>query len=175
MTIYYDKDCEMSFDFDYEQIAELVIKRILLSEHFPYDVEISISFVNDEAIKRINKEYRNIHSVTDVLSFPMIDFDKKYTLIKYRSENDYSFIEGAIDYNNLDTNEVSLGDIVLCVPKIYEQAKEYNHSILREYSFLIAHSMLHLLGYDHEKDEERVVMEQKQNSILESLNITRDL
>ena len=149
MTIYYDKDCEMSFDFDYEQIAELVIKRILLSEHFPYDVEISISFVNDEAIKRINKEYR--------------------------SENDYSFIEGAIDYNNLDTNEVSLGDIVLCVPKIYEQAKEYNHSILREYSFLIAHSMLHLLGYDHEKDEERVVMEQKQNSILESLNITRDL
>ncbi len=177
MTIYIDYDIDNNdklFEFDYEKTARLVISKVLLEEHFPYEVEISISFVDEEAIKVINKEYRNIDRPTDVLSFPMIDYDENFSLIKDRTDEMYSFIDD-IDYHNPDTGEVALGDIVLCVPKIYDQAKEYNHSVLREYAFLIAHSMLHLLGYDHIEDEERQIMESKQTKILESLDITRDL
>ena len=178
MTIYYDFEIDNNdglFDFDYEKIASNVIKKVLTNEHFPYEVEISISFVDEDAIRSINQEYRDIDKSTDVLSFPMVDFDKDFSLIKDRTNEMYHFIGDEIDYYNPDTREVALGDIVLCVPKIYSQAKEYNHSILREYAFLITHSMLHLLGFDHMEDDERRIMEAKQTKILESLDITRDL
>ena len=132
-------------------------------------------FVDEDAIRAINQEYRGIDKSTDVLSFPMIDYDKEFSLIRDRTNEMYDFIGDEIDYYNPDTREVALGDIVLCVPKIYSQAKEYNHSILREYAFLITHSMLHLLGFDHMEDDERRIMEAKQTKILESLDITRDL
>ena len=178
MTIYYDFDIddkESLFDFDYERIASLIIKKTLMEEHFPYEVEVSISFVDDDAIRLINKEYRDIDKSTDVLSFPMIDFDDEFSLNKDRTEESYAFIGEKVDYLDPDKEEVILGDIVICVPKVYSQAKEYNHSVLREYAFLITHSMLHLLGFDHIKEEERKIMEDKQSKILESLDITRDL
>ena len=177
MTIYIDYDIDNNdklFDFDYENIARLVINKVLTLEHFPYEVEVSISFVDEDAIRAINQEYRSIDKPTDVLSFPMIDYDEGFSLIRDRTKEMYSFIDEGMDYYNPDTREVALGDIVLCVPYVYSQSNEYNHSILREYAFLITHSMLHLLGFDHIDDNERVIMEDKQTKILESLNITRD-
>lgn len=175
MTIYYDNQTYYEFDFDYKKVANDVINKTLLHEQFKYDVEVSITFVDEENIRKINKEYRNIDNSTDVLSFPMIEYDSDYSRISDRKEEMYDFLIDVIDIKNPDTDEIILGDIVLCVPVIINQAKEYNHSILREYAFLIVHSMLHLLGFDHIEDDERIIMENKQNQILESLSITRDL
>jgi probable rRNA maturation factor len=99
-----------------------------------------------------------------VLSFPLID---------YPSAGDFSKIEDSDDNFSPESGEVMLGDIVISIPKVIEQAEEFNHSIKREYSFLIAHSMLHLMGYDHMEDDERVIMENKQSLILDNLGITR--
>lgn len=175
MTIYYDNQTDYEFDFDYKKVANDVITKTLLHEQFKYDVEVSITFVNEESIRMINKEYRDIDNSTDVLSFPMIEYDSDYSRISERKEEMYDFLIDIIDIKNPDTDEIILGDIVLCVPVIINQAKEYNHSILREYAFLIVHSMLHLLGFDHIEEDERIIMENKQNQILESLSITRDL
>lgn len=175
MTVYYDNQTDYEFDFDYKKVANDVINKTLLHEQFKYDVEVSITFVNEESIRKINKEYRDIDNSTDVLSFPMIEYDSDYSRISERKEEMYDFLIDVIDIKNPDTDEIILGDIVLCVPVIINQAKEYNHSILREYAFLIVHSMLHLLGFDHIEEDERIIMENKQNQILESLSITRDL
>lgn len=175
MTIYYDNQTDYEFDFDYKKVANDVITKTLLHEQFKYDVEVSITFVNEESIREINKEYRDLDKSTDVLSFPMIEYDSDYSRISDRKEEMYDFLIDVIDIKNPDTDEIILGDIVLCVPVIINQAKEYNHSILREYAFLIVHSMLHLLGFDHIEEDERIIMENKQNQILESLSITRDL
>lgn len=131
----------------------LVCKKTLEFENIIGNFEISISFVDNEQIKELNSNFRNKDAVTDVLSFPMIDdFD--------------DIIE--TDIPNL------LGDIVISFPKAEEQAKEYNHSLLREICFLVCHSMLHLLGYDHMEEDDRVVMEEKQKYILDSLGIRRN-
>lgn len=175
MTIYYENQTDYEFDFDYKKTANDVISKTLLLEHFNYDVEVSITFVDEENIREINKEFRDLDKSTDVLSFPMIEYDSDYSRISDRKEEMYDFLIDRIDIKNPDTDEIILGDIVLCIPVIIMQAQEYNHSILREYAFLIAHSMLHLLGYDHIEEDERIIMENKQNQILESLSITRDL
>ena len=175
MTIYYENQTDYEFDFDYKKTANDVISKTLLLEHFNYDVEVSITFVDEENIREINKEFRDLDKSTDVLSFPMIEYDSDYSRISDRKEEMYDFLIDRIDIKNPDTDEIILGDIVLCIPVIIMQAQEYNHSFLREYAFLIAHSMLHLLGYDHIEDDERIIMENKQNQILESLSITRDL
>ena len=169
MTIYYENQTDYEFDFDYKKTANDVISKTLLLEHFNYDVEVSITFVDEENIREINKEFRDIDKSTDVLSFPMIEYDSDYSRISDREEELYDFINDRIDIKNPDTDEIILGDIVLCIPVIIMQAQEYNHSIL------IVHSMLHLLGYDHIEDDERIIMENKQNQILESLSITRGL
>ena len=95
-------------------------------------------------------------------------------MIEYKAPGDFSEIEDNDDLFNPESGEVILGDIVLNVPRIYKQAEEYGHSVLREYAFLIAHSMLHLMGFDHMTEEEASVMEQKQREILNILNISRD-
>ncbi len=172
MTINFIDEINVDFDFDYETCAENVIKKTLVSEHFPYDIEVGLSFVDSGTIKKLNSDYRNIDKVTDVLSFPMIEYDDTDSIADTCSR--YDSVGEKVGLINPDNNEVELGDIVLCVPKLYEQAQAYNHSVVREYAFLIAHSMLHLLGYDHIDDNERSVMEDKQNAILDDLGITRD-
>ena len=113
----------------------------------------------------INKEYRQIDRPTDVLSFPLLSYDKP---------GDFSFLEDEDEDNfNPDTGEVMLGDIIISVEKVFEQANEYGHSPRREFAFLITHSMLHLFGYDHMEPDEAAVMETKQRAILEGLNILR--
>lgn len=120
---------------------------------------------DNDAIQEINREYREIDAPTDVLSFPMIEYEK---------ESDFSHVEDSVeDYFNPESGELILGDIIISVEKVIEQAEKYGHSRERELAFLIAHSMLHLCGYDHMVDEEREVMEQKQREILAGAGYNR--
>ncbi|MCR5625153.1 MAG: rRNA maturation RNase YbeY [Lachnospiraceae bacterium] len=167
MNIYFENEAEYDLGFDYENILSEVINKALESENFPFSYEVNLSFVNNEEIHEINKETRGIDRPTDVLSFPMIDFSAP---ADYSILDDSSYLAGCI---NPDTNDIILGDILISVEKAMEQAEEYGHPLKREICFLTAHSILHLLGYDHETDEERLVMEKKQEDILESLGITR--
>ncbi|QFJ55592.1 rRNA maturation RNase YbeY [Pseudobutyrivibrio xylanivorans] len=165
MTIYIENEIDYKFDFDYEKIANDVVNTAIDHLQFPFEAEISITITDNDGIQSINKEFREIDSPTDVLSFPMID---------YEEAGKFDHIEANDDFFNPETGEVILGDIVLCVPRILSQAEDFGHSVLREYAFLIAHSMLHLFGFDHMTEAEATVMEQKQREILDILNITRD-
>ncbi len=165
MTILIESECEFQFDFDYEQVAKDVINTSMDHLGFPFEAEVSITITDNDGIQTINKEFRNIDAPTDVLSFPMIE---------YQEAGNFDAIEADDDLFNPETGEVILGDIVLNVPRIYSQAEEYGHSVLREYAFLIAHSMLHLFGFDHMTEAEAAAMEEKQREILEILNISRN-
>ena len=127
---------------------------VLLYEGFKEAAEVSVTFVDDERIHSLNKEYRDVDSSTDVLSFPL-------------GEN------GVYD-KNLETGALLLGDIVISMQRAMEQAEEYGHGVDREVAFLVAHSMLHLLGYDHMEEEERQEMRAQEEAILASLGITRE-
>ena len=166
MDLIIEKETEDSFDFDYEKAAESIIKQALDYLKCPYEVQVNLTLTDNEGIHEINKEYRQIDRPTDVLSFPLIDYEEPNVF----PEN---LEEAAEDYFDLDTGELMLGDIIISVEKCKEQAVEYGHSVLREYSFLIVHSILHLFGYDHMEDDERAVMEQKQREILDAAGISR--
>ena len=166
MTILVENEAKRVLDFDYEEVIKNVVKRVVDTENCPYEVEVNVLLTNNEEIHEANKDFRNIDRPTDVLSFPMVDYD---------FPADFSLVnESPEGYLNPETDELLLGDIMVSVDKIYSQAEEYGHGIKREFAFLIAHSMLHLLGYDHMGDEERVVMEAKQEAVLEALGITRN-
>ena len=164
MTIQIDYEAERKLDIDYEKLASKVAAHILETEHCPYDVCVNLVITDNEEIKRVNTEFRSIGAPTDVLSFPMIPFERPA---------DYSVIDEKDEYFDLDTDELLLGDVMISVDRVYSQAQEYGHSIEREFSFLFAHSMLHLLGYDHMTPEEAAVMEKKQAKALDDLGITR--
>ena len=165
MSFFLEEEVEVDFDFDYRQIAEKIINHCIEREKFPYEAEINLTLTDNEGIHIINKEYRDIDRATDVLSFPMLS---------YETPGDFSFLmdENDDDFNP-DTGEAILGDIIISVDKVREQAEEHGHSELREFAFLITHSMLHLFGYDHMEPEEAEVMENKQRQILDELSITR--
>ena len=135
----------------------------------PYEAEVNVTLTDNDEIKKINDEYRNINNPTDVLSFPMLNFalPGDFDGISDELENDVE------DYFNPDSGELMLGDIVVSVEKVVEQAEKYGHSQERELAFLVAHSMMHLFGYDHMEPDEAAVMESKQKEILDNLGITR--
>ena len=156
--------CEIGIDYLHiiHEIVEAAVEYVAC----PYDVEVNVLLTDNDGIQEINKEQRDIDRPTDVLSFPMIDFRKPegFELVEEHPE----------DYFDSDTGELNLGDIVVSMDKVYEQAQEFGHSPERELAFLIAHSMLHLSGYDHEEEAERLVMEAKQEEILTRKGYTRD-
>lgn len=165
MTLNFEAEVNVPFDFDVEALAGEVINFTLEHEDFPYEPEVNLTLVDNEGIHAINKEFREIDRPTDVLSFPMLS---------YENVGDFSKLEDDYDDNfNPDTGEIMLGDIVISVDKVLEQAESYGHTTKREYAFLIVHSMLHLFGYDHMTPEEAAVMEAKQKQILDEMNITR--
>lgn len=166
MNLVIEKETDDSFDFDYEEAAKSIIDQALDYLNCPYEVQLNLTLTDNEGIHAINKEYRQIDRPTDVLSFPLVDYPEPNVFPDSIEDN-------AEDYFDLDTGELMLGDIIISVEKCKEQAKEYGHSELREYSFLIVHSMLHLFGYDHIEDDERAVMEEKQREILDKAGITR--
>ena len=166
MTVLLENEVDFSFEIEYEKIAEEVIKAALDYVECPYECEVNVLLTDNAGIQETNNMMRNIDAATDVLSFPMIDFTK---------EADFSIAEDDISLFNASTGELLLGDIMISLEKVKEQAAQFNHSVTREYAFLIAHSMLHLSGYDHMEENERIRMEQMQEDILQQIGYTREI
>ena len=164
MTIQIEYETEKELGIDYAVLADRVAGKVLEMEGCPYDAQVNLVLTDNEEIKEVNGQFRNIHAPTDVLSFPMIPFE---------TPAGYEIVEEDESYFDLDTDELLLGDIMISVDKVFAQAEEYGHSVTREFCFLVAHSMLHLLGYDHMASEEAAVMEAKQAKALDELGITR--
>lgn len=144
-----------------------VIEITLKEEEVEVDCEVSLLFVDNDEIREINNETRGIDRATDVLSFPMLDYeDKKVFKEMYKN---YEFSQ-----SDFDGEELVLGDVVLSLERALEQSKEFNHSFEREASYLVVHSILHLLGYDHMEEDDKVVMRKREEEILNKLNITRE-
>ncbi len=165
LTLHFENEEQYTFPFDPVKVAKDVIQAGMEEIDCPYACEADLSLVGEEEIRRINLEYREMDKVTDVLSFPMNDY-----------ESPGVFDEEALiaqEAFHPDTGELILGDIMLCVPRMRMQAEEYGHGQLREYAFLIAHSFLHLCGFDHMTEEEATQMEECQERILERLSIFR--
>lgn len=165
MSVYIENEYNKNIDIDYNTIINNVVNEAADYVGCPFECEVNVTIVDNETIREINMVQRNIDKDTDVLSFPLVDYD---------IPADFSKIEN-INYFNPDSGELMLGDIVISYDKVISQSEEYNHSKVREIAFLTAHSMLHLFGYDHIEDTQRKDMEDKQNSILNNLGITREI
>lgn len=166
MSVFISSDIDYEYDESFEHIIKDVVQGALdyLGVKYPY--ELSVTFTDNQGIQEINQSERGIDSPTDVLSFPLLDFE---------TPGDLSYVERyPQDYFNPENNELILGDIVISLEKMEEQAKEYGHSIKRELAFLTVHSMLHLMGYDHMEESDRIQMEKLQDDILNMKGYTRD-
>ena len=164
MSLYIEDESSITLPIETESIANLVVEAALDYIQCPFEAEVNLLLTDDEAIHEMNQEFRQVDRSTDVLSFPMLE---------YANPGDFSEIEEQEDAFNPETGELMLGDIVISKEKVIAQAEEYGHSVKREYAFLIAHSVLHLSGYDHMEEEERIEMETLQREILNELNILR--
>ena len=133
-----------------EKIHDIIVET-LHYEGYDDNYEVSLSFVDNEEIHELNKEFRGVDRATDVLSFPLL-----------------------IDEFDVEIEEESLGDIVISLERALEQSEEYNHSFEREVCFLVCHSMFHLLGYDHDTEENTKDMRKREEDVLNKLNITRE-
>ena len=166
MSIFITNDSDIEYPESYDDIIRDVIEGSIQYLMCPYPIEVSVMLTDNNEIHEINHSERGIDKPTDVLSFPMLDFDKP---------GDLSYVEKyPQDYFNPETHELLLGDIVISLEKVKSQAEEYGHSDKRELAFLVAHSCLHLFGYDHMEEEERIEMERMQNEILNMKGYTRD-
>lgn len=148
MTILIDNRAGEDLPEEMERAVEMAIQQALRYEDFAEPCEISVSIVDNAEIRQINRQFRGIDRATDVLSFPQL-----------------TFAEGEEPEKN-ESGEVLLGDVIISLERAREQAAEYGHSLLREIAFLTAHSMLHLLGYDHMEPEEEAEMFRRQREIL---------
>ena len=143
--IYFDNRQDLiEIDSSIEEIVEISVKAALDEIDYKDHYEVSVSFVGDEEIHELNRDYRGVDRTTDVLSFPMDD-----------------------EFTNM------LGDIVININKVIEQAKEYGHSEKREISYLTVHSTLHLMGYDHEEELDKKEMREVEKRVMERLKISR--
>ena len=154
LMIYFENDQEKSaITYKLKRLIRMSVEATLAYEEIERDLEVSVTFTDDEGIRKLNRSYRKIDRATDVLSFPLFDF------------------EGEDDALADETCDM-LGDIVLSLERAAAQAEEFGHSFEREVSFLTVHSMLHLLGYDHETSEEdELDMRQRQTEIMEMLGL----
>lgn len=165
MTVEFENESGRELGLALYEIAEEVISCALDYMDCPYEAAVSLLITDDEEIRRINLEQRGIDSATDVLSFPMT---------QYELPGDFDFLEEeGVDCFDPESGELMLGDIVISADKVSEQADKYGHSVKREYAFLITHSILHLIGYDHMTPEDAAQMEALQEEILTKMNITR--
>ena len=167
MTFYVENEVDADFGFDIEELAKNVADTVLDMEGCAADIEVGLTITDSEGIHELNKEFRGIDSPTDVLSFPNVS---------YENAGDFSVLLGEqlVDLLDPDTGKIMFGDIVINEDRVRSQAEDYGHSVKREFAFLVAHSMLHLCGYDHMEEEEAKVMEKKQEDVLGELGITRD-
>lgn len=148
-----DEQDKIKLDFNAEELIEKCTEQALAEEEIDESAEVSVTFVDNEKIRALNNEHRGIDRETDVLSFP-------------------AFTDDGFEVNP-ENDAIILGDIVISLEKAKTQSEEYGHSMLRETAFLIAHSLFHLLGYDHETEAEEKEMFEKQENVLQRLGITR--
>lgn len=151
--IYFMNDTDTPVTYKLKMLTREAVLAALDYESFNNDVEVSVTYTDNEGIRKLNHEFRGIDKETDVLSFPLTDFDGG-------------------EEPPVDEPTVGLGDIVISLERAREQAEEFGHSFEREVSFLTVHSMLHLLGYDHvNSDEEDAEMRRRQREILENMGL----
>ena len=149
---------EIEENQDYEQIINKVINECFKNEGMDkLKLYVSITLTVPDVIQELNKKYRNIDKATDVLSFPMSEKNEIKKLIE----------------GNYEIEDV-LGDLVISIPKVKEQAIEYGHSFERELAYMVVHGFFHLMGYDHIIESDKIIMREKEDEILNRLNITRD-
>ena len=143
---------------EYEELIEKVLKKCFEIENIEdKNFYMSIILTTPAEIRKLNKEYRNIDRETDVLSFPMYEKEELETVKKQKQEW-----------------KDTLGDIVISIERVEEQAKEYGHSFEREFAYMIVHGFYHLMGYDHIKEEDKIIMREKEEKVLSKLGIRRD-
>lgn len=164
MTLYYEEEGATTLPLCCEEIARRVIEETLDYAGCPYEASVSLLLTENEQIHEMNLNFRGIDRPTDVLSFPMNE---------YSEPGLFADLESREDCFDPETGELLLGDIVISKEKVVAQAEEYGHSPEREYAFLIVHSVLHLIGYDHMEEAERLEMELRQREVMERLNILR--
>ena len=165
MSLHIEKEYDLPIDADLEQTAQAAVEAVIADQACPYECEVSLFLVDNETIRRMNREYRQIDRETDVLSFPMLEAGDflDYDRLEEKQE----------DYFDPETGELVLGDIVVSLDKVAEQAHRYGHSQRREYAFLIVHSMLHLFGWDHLEEQDAAAMEERQRRMLADMGIER--
>ena len=165
MSSYVENEIGVEFGFDIKEIMDAVMDEVLEEEGCPYETQVNLLITDDEGIRDFNMRLREVNSPTDVLSFPMIPFER---------EGDFSVVEtDEADYFDPDSGELLLGDMMISVERVREQAETYGHSLEREFAFLTVHSLLHLCGYDHVEETDRLQMESRQRVIMEKLGISR--
>ena len=165
MTITIEEETPIPFSFEYKDLTERVINGALDFIECPYEAEVNVLFTDNTSIQEINKNNRDIDAPTDVLSFPIGEYPVPGNFDTLEEEQPEVF--------HPETGELMLGDIVISVERVVSQAEEFGHTFLREVIFLEVHGLLHLLGYDHIDDEERLIMEEKQRQIMDMLKIYR--
>lgn len=150
-----------AFEESLSEKADIIVEKTVITaldhEKCPYECSVDVLFTDDDSIHEINLEQRSIDRSTDVLSFPMIE---------YEAPACFDGFDDMTDLFDPETGELLLGDIVISIDHVKKQADDYGHSAARELAFLVAHSMLHLMGYDHMNDNEREIMEERQRDIL---------
>ena len=155
-----NEQTKFKVDKKIRDLVRLAVKTSLLYMDFPTNAEISVMFVDNESIRVLNSEHRGIDKATDVLSFPLFEYDE-----------DGEIIEEELDFS--PNGEMILGDIVISLERAAEQAEEYGHSFEREIGFLTVHSMLHLFGFDHMTPEDEAEMFEYQAEILDDMGLKR--
>ena len=176
---------------EYNNIINKVINECFLNEGLDkLNLYISITLTNPEIIHELNKKYRNVDRATDVLSFPMFEKNELEEMLEEKNNNIKTVNcnpnnrekESCLkDSQKLELNDNDnfkecdvLGDLVISIPKVYEQAEEYGHSFERELAYMCVHGFYHLMGYDHIIDSDKVIMRKKEDEILNKLGITRE-
>lgn len=150
---------DLEENIEFEEIIKKVIEQCFKEEKLENSkLNISITLTTPENIRKINKEYRNVDNETDVLSFPIFE----------KEELDKKILNNNFEYEDI------LGDIVISIKRVEEQAKEYGHSFERELSYMVVHGFYHLMGYDHIKEQDKLVMRSKEEKVLTKLGITRE-
>lgn len=162
------KDCvqiefwDIQENAEYKKIVEKIAKTCFEEEKLlKANLYLNVILTNPEIIRQTNKKYREIDKETDVLSFPMFQKEELEELIKDSNEHE-------------EPVEDVLGDIMVSIPRVIEQAEEYGHSVERELAYMIVHGFYHVMGYDHIKEEDKIIMRPKEENILNKLKITRD-
>jgi len=164
MSVFIEIESDIELPFQVEKMTQVVIDATLKYVNCPYETEVNLLLTTSVNMQQFNKEHRGIDKTTDVLSFPMLEpvmFD------------DFSKLEEHLDVFHPETGELVLGDIIISLDQVLAQAEEYGHKPKREFAFLIAHGMFHLLGYDHESEDESQRMEKAQKELLDQLKILR--